>query len=251
MILASQYQDGLIKLPVYDASSLTKGTPLAWGADAGTYNGTVYNTLVAITGADPADVFAVIAETPTTVTTTNRNTPVINQALCQIVENHKIFRVYYDMATGTDLDVTSSTSSIVTHGTSDQDGDGGWIYINSGTGAGQLRYIKTADATTKTVNTAFTTTPASDSDFVWIRCEGIHTGGHDLGATPNVLDSVLLAGGRELLVLKNFVHGAAGPAELDITRNPHLECDGLNTRGVRFYSLVMFLDTTFSATGRT
>ena len=34
--------------------------------------------------------------------------------------------------------------------------------------------------------------------------------------------------------------------ELNITKNPSLEMDGLNSRGVRFYSHVIFMDTFFS-----
>lgn len=250
MIRVEILQEGNIDLPVYDSSSLTKGEPLTWGVDAGSYNGTVLNTLVKISGNDPTNIFAILAETPSVITTGNRQTPVINKALVQLTENHKVWKVYYDLAAANDLDVTSSTSTILTHGSGDQDLDGGWLYINSGTGAGQLRYIKGADATTKTVNTAFTTTPDSSSDFILIRPEGISTGGNDLSASPsNLLRSVVSAGGREILVLKNWIEGPSGTKELDITQNPDLELDGLNSRGVRFFAHIVFLDTTFSGTG--
>ena len=250
MNLAQQFQDGLIKLPVYDATSLTKGQTLIWGVDAGTYSGTILNTLVTGSGTDPANIFAVIAETPSDTTTANRNTPVVTQALCQIVENHKIFKVYYDLAAGNDLDATgSSSTSQATHATSDDDLDGGWIYINTGTGAGQLRYIATANTTTKTVNTAFTTAPDATSDFILIRPEGICAGGNNLNTATDLMDSVLQAGGREILVLKNGVEGGI-TGELNISDSDQsFEVDGLNSRGVRFYAYIMFLDTTFSGTG--
>ena len=151
MIRAHILQERQIVMPIYDASSLTKGEPLQWGADAGSYSGTPLNTLVKITGNDPTDIFAILAETPSDSTTANRQTPVITRALVQLTENHKAWKIFYDLAAANDLDVTSSTSTILTHGSGDQDLDGGWIYSNSGTGAGQLRYIKAANATTNAV----------------------------------------------------------------------------------------------------
>ena len=252
MNLAHQYQDGLIKLPVYDSSSLTKGQALIWGVDAGSYAGTILNTLINPASADdPIDIFAILAETPSDTTTANRNTPIVTQALCQIVENHKIFKIYYDLDAANDLDATgSSTTTSLAHATSDDSLDGGWMYINTGTGAGQLRYIKTATATTKVPNTAFTTSPDATSDWILIRDTGISIGGSDLDTSFTLLDSVLQGGGREILILKNGVEGGI-TGELNISDpDQSFEVDGLNSRGVRFYAYIMFLDTTFSATGK-
>lgn len=246
MKVAQEYNEGLIKLPIYNASSLTKGQGLKWGSD-GSSTGS-YNALVTITNTSE-NIFAVLAEAPANVGT-NRNTPIIYQAICRLTDNLKIFRVYYDLSTSTDLDVASSTSTILTTANHDDNLDGSWIYINSGTGAGQLRYVKAADTTTLTVNTAFTTTPDSTSDFILIRNEGLATDGNILNSTFDKLLSVLLtSSAQQMLILKNFVEGPTGNMELDITENSHLEMDNLNTRGVRFYSLVVFLDTFASATG--
>lgn len=242
MILAQQYQEGLITLPIYDATSLVKGQGLKWGVD-GSAVGVTALIDVAATG---VDIFAVLAETPAT-TTTNIQTPVIYQAQVQMVNNVPVWKIYWDLALANDIDVTSSTSTVVTHAAGDDDLDGGWIYINSGTGAGQLRYVKAATTTTKTVNTAFTTTPDSTSDFILIRPVGKSTGGVDMDTTFKLLKSAVSATGK-ILILKSFIEGPV-TGELDITKNSQFEINGANTRGVRFYSHVIFHDTALAPTG--
>lgn len=246
MILCQDYQDGLINLPIYDATAMVKGQGLIWGVDG---SSTSTCALIDVTNT-AANIFAVLAETPaTTAVATNVGTPVVYQSKCQLVETARIFKIYYDLATGTDLDVTSSTSTVLTVGTMDDNLDGSWVYINSGTGAGQLRFVKAANTTTLTVNTAFITTPDSTSDFILIRNVGIPTGGTILNTTFDMMLAALdNTTAQKMIVLKNFVEGPI-VGELDITKNPHFETNGLNGRGVRFYSHVIFFDTIFAATG--
>ena len=245
MILCQDYQDGLIKLPIYDATAMVKGQGLIWGVD-----GSSTSTCAMIDVTNTAEnFFAVLAETPANVAT-NIGTPTIYQATCQLVHLYRIWKIYYDLATGTDLDITSSTSTVVTLATMDDNLDGSWLYINSGTGAGQLRYIKAANTTTLTVNTAFTTTPDSTSDVIIIRNVGIPTGGTILNTTFDMMLAALdNTSAQKTIVLKNFCEGPLGCMELDITKNPHLETNGLNGRGIRFFSHVIFFDTIVAATG--
>jgi hypothetical protein len=154
------------------------------------------------------------------------------------------------MSTSTDLDVASSTSTIITTAANDDDLDGGWVYINSGTGAGQLRYIKASTATTITVNTAFTTTPDSTSDFIIIRPEGAPLDGIALNATFDMILPVLNeTNASRIIILENHVQGPMGDKVLNITDNSDLETDGLNGRGVRFYSVAIIGDGALWATG--
>jgi len=242
MQLAHEYTMGAqIDMPIYDATALTKGQSLIWGQE-GSSTGTL-NALVD-SAAVPVDVFAVLCETPAT-TTTNYATPLIYQAKVQLVNVVPVWKVYWDLAAANDIDVSSSTSTVLTHASGDDNLDGSWVYINSGTGIGQLRYVSAANATTKTVNTAFTTTPDATSDFIIIRNIGRPTGGQDLDSTFSMLTSAVSATGQ-LIILKNFVEGPMGTQELDVIKNGHLEADGLDTRGVRFFSHVIFMDTTFS-----
>ena len=246
MIRANEYEVGSMKMPIYDASSMTAGQMLIWGVDA-----TSTSTSVLIDSADTAaNAFAVLMETPTT-TVTNINTPLVYQAKVQLIQPVHVWKIYYDMSTSTDLDVVSSTSTIVTVSAADDNLDGSWIYINSGTGAGQLRYIKAADTTTFTVSSAFATTPDSTSDYVLIRNIGFPTAGIGLNSTfDKIVPIADETSSGNTCVLKNFIEGPFGTLELDPTLNPILTTGaGLNSRGCRFFSLVIFVDTIISATG--
>ena len=241
------YQEGNIELPIYDDTVITVGQGLKWGAE-GNAQGS-YAALVDVADT-AADIFAIAQEGRTALIATNLGTPLLYQAKVQMVDNPKVWKVYYDMAVGNDLDVSSSTSTVITTATCDDKLDGSWIYINSGTGVGQLRYVKAADTSSFTVNTAFTTTPDSTSDFILIRPQGLPEGGVALDSTFSKIKSVLdETTSQKILVLKNFVEGPTGVQVLDITANSHLEMDGLNGRGVRFFSHIIFIDTLSAATG--
>ena len=243
------YQEGLISLPIYSATSiLADDSCLKWGNDGGTYNGSPLNALV-VTDDEGGDIFGVLSEAPTTQTT-NIQTPISYQGKVALVSNDKIWRVYYDMRAAYDASVDSYSSPTITVAACDQDLDGSWVYVNSGPGAGELRYIKAADATTLTANTAFTSTLTAVSDFILIRPPGRTTGGHTLDTTFKMMDTVLDGGNTVgIIVLKNYMEGAGGSWELDITKNSHCEMDGLSARGVRFYSDIVFMDTAFGAAG--
>ena len=239
MQLAHEYKFGAIMdMPIYDASALVKGQPLIWGQEA---SGTGSLNALVDSSAVPIDIFGVIAETPDNVIT-NFGTPIIYTAKVQMVNILPVWKVFWDT---TGIAVTSSTSTVLTHGSGDDNLDGCWIYIVSGTGAGQLRYVKAAAATTKTVNTAFTTTPDNTSTFLLIRGQGVPTGGQDLTTDLTKLKSAVSATGQ-LCIIKNWIIGPTGVEDLNITKNSHLELDGLNSRGVRFFSHVCFMDTFFS-----
>ena len=163
MDICMDYQEGIMTLPIYNASLITKGQGLIWGNDGvGALGGS--RSLIN-TAAYGADIFAVAQEGRTALVASNCQTPLMYQATVRILNNPNIFKIYYDLSTSTDLDVSSSTSTIITVAACDDNLDGSWVYLNSGTGAGQLRYVKAADATTLTVNTAFTTTPDSTTDL--------------------------------------------------------------------------------------
>jgi len=247
MNVCRDYQEGLIKLPIYSAAVIVKGSGAKWGVDASSTS-TSCLIPVADTG---ADIFAIINEAKTIAqAATNIGTPIVYQAQCILVDNPKIFKIYYDMAAANDADVASSTASIVTVSAADDNLDGSWIYINSGTGAGQLRYIKAADTTTFTVNTAFTTTPDSTSDYILIRNIGRATAGYGLDSTFSLMATVPdETSSTNMIVLKNFMQGPMGTIELDPTLNSNAETDGLNSRGVRFFSHVIFADTAVHAQG--
>ena len=249
MIRANEYDVTSMKMPIYSATTaLVKGQSLIWGVDAA-----ATSTSCLITSASTgADIFAVLMETPATQAT-NVSTPLIYQAPVQIVQPVHIWKVYYDMTVSTALAVTSCPSSTtIETATHDTNLGGSWIYVNSGTGAGQLRYVTVdADSTHFTVSSAWATSPDSTSKIILIRCIGLPTGGHILNTTfDKLLAKYDGTNTTEIIVLKNFIEGPFGNLELDPTLNPILTtAAGLNTRGCRFYSLVVFSDTKISAKG--
>lgn len=229
-------------LPVYDASAggFTRGQTLIWGQDA---TGTAVRNALVDSAAVPIDIFAVINEDPA-ANNTNVSTPLIVKADVTLVLTGTIWKCYWDGAAANDIDVSSSTSTVLTHASGDDNLDGSWVYINSGTGVGQLRFCSAAAATTKTVSTAFTTTPDSTSDFLLIRHPGLPTGGQNLDTTFSLLLSALSATGQ-ILILKNFIEYAGRPVE-ELDPAKHAALDGLNNLGVRFFSHIMFMDTYFA-----
>jgi hypothetical protein len=245
MDICMDYPEGLMKLPVY--GTLYKGQGLKWGTDGA---GESKRALVTV-DAQADDQFAICQEAITS--TMNAVTPTMTQATVRILNNPSLLKIYYDMSTSNDADATggSSTSQVTTAAVDDYL-EGSWIYINSGTGAGQLRYVKTCTTTVLTVNTAFTTAPDSTSDFILIRYPGLQASSTGLSLDTSyysMIATVLNESDTSLIIpLKNFVQGPMGIKELDITANSDLETDGLNTRGVRFFSICINADGLY-ATG--
>jgi len=244
MDICMDYQEGIMKLPVY--GTLYKGQALKWGTDAAAEA----NRALVTVDAQADDQFAICQEAVTS--TMNATTPTMTQATVRILNNPSLLKIYYDMSTSNDADVSSSTNTAVTVAAVDDYLEGSWIYINSGTGVGQLRYIKTCTTTVLTVNTAFTVTPDSTSDFILIRYPGLQASGTGLSLDTtyySMIATVLNETDTSLIIpLKNFVQGPMGIKELDITANPDLETDGLNGRGVRFFSICVNTDGLY-ATG--
>lgn len=242
MILAHEYKYGAqMDMPVYDATAggFAKGQGLIWGGGA---DGAGSYTCLVDSAAVPIDIFAVIVNDPS-VNATNFQTPDIDKAKVQMVNIVPVWKAMWDMtATSGAIDVSSSSTTQLTHGSGDDDLDGCWVYICAGTGIGQLRYCKEAAATTKDPNTAFSTAPDSTSDFLLIRGQGRPTGGQDLTATLDKLRSQVSSTGQ-ILILKNWIQGPTGNDELDYDKH---EIDGLNSRGVSFFSHICFMDTYFA-----
>ena len=245
MDICMDYQEGIMKLPVY--GTLYKGQAVKWGNDAASE---AKRCMVTV-DAQADDQFAIMQEAVTS--TMDARTPTMTQATVRILNNPSLLKIYYDMSTSNDADATgSSSTSQITTAAVDDYLEGSWVYINSGTGAGQLRYIKTCTTTVLTVNTAFTTAPDATSDFILIRYPGLQAASTGLSLDTtyySMIATVLDETDTSLIIpLKNFVQGPMGTKELDITANPDLETDGLNGRGIRFFSICVNTDGLY-ATG--
>ena len=127
----------VMDLPVYDASTIIEGQGLTYGA---TTRGSVLIDCAA-TGADFFGVSMETVDASTTAITTG------TLVFCKVVVDPlALYRAEMSL-TDADIDVVSSTSTATTIGTTDDDHDGGWLYINSGTGQGQIAFIGAATTT--------------------------------------------------------------------------------------------------------
>lgn len=196
--------------------------------------------LLAEAASVPIDVVGVSYEAATTSTLATGT--LVNVKV--IVNPDAVFLAQQDLAAANDIDVVSSTTAAVTVGTSDDNLDGGWVYVNSGTGAGQLGFIGAASTTVLTLDTtaAFGTAPDSTSDVVIIRPKWDIVGGRDLDSTVTLLATDEDETG-DVLVTENYIQSSTIPFQ-PLTPRTHHNLSGLNGTGinVRFYSDIHFQD---------
>ena len=224
-------------VPVYD-SGIIKGQALTYGADD------LGGALINITAAG-ADFVGVSNEAVSATTVVTSGTLVFAKV---ILSPDAVYRTMYDPAEANDISVVSSTSTATTMTTNDDDLDGSWIYINSGTGQGQLGFIGAASATVMTLDTteAWTTTPDSTSDAIIIRRPwNWPTGsGIDLDPTFSMIDTELTQTG-EFLCLENYIE-AATVARGQMRPRQHHMLQNLHNSNVKFYSDLFPTDSIFN-----
>jgi len=230
--------------PVYDASTIIKGQGLTYGANT---RGAV---LIDCT-AQAAD-FVGVSNELINASTTDLTTGTIVYAKT-ILNPDAIYLAECDPAVGSDVDVISGTTTAITLGTCDDDMDGSWIYVNSGTGVGQLGYIGAATTTVMTLDTttAFGTAPDNTSDVLLIRrpWRAPADGGRDLNATFDKLLSDEDETGA-IIVLENYIAAVTIPFA-PLRPRQHHALSNLNNRNAKFYSDIQFQDNVFMAGSQT
>ena len=219
----------VMDFPVYDASDIVEGQGLTYGA---TVRGAVLIDCVAA----GTDFFGVAQETVTASTTAITTGTLV---YCKvIVDPFAIYLTDMDMDDA-DIDVVSSTSTATTLGTVDDDMDGGWLYINSGTGAGQIAYIGAATTTVMTLDTttAWTTTPDSTSDAILLRRILKHPAdsGIDLDATFVRMEPGTLTQTGSFVSMENYIGTVQRPFAPLRPRQHHM-AQNLNNNGIRLAS---------------
>ncbi len=152
----------------------------------------------------------------------------------------------YDQAS-TIIMSASVSSTTATHASLEDDIDGGWIYIVSGTGIGQLMYIKTSAAATATYKSASTVTCVTSDTYIKIL-----PAFHPLLAVNTAADklaSQAAAGGLLWMVLKSqfSLRGEEGWTDLDPTVHHNFMGGGLDVIGIKFRSLLAPRDTVFNS----
>lgn len=136
--------------------------------------------------------------------------------LREVITNPKaIYEVPYSQVTADLITATSSVGTTVTIGGLEANISGAWLYVVSGTGAGQLRYMATATTTM----TAFS--PALDGTSLLIKLLPI---GHKLvsfKAGGRFLQSIAGVGASVVELLQNRFRTAVGNSDqvLDPTKH--------------------------------
>ena len=216
-------------MPLFDASDIAEGEALTYGAD-------VRGALLITSGALGADFVGVAQETITASTTDLTTGTIIYGKV--IIDPLGVYRVEYDLAAANDIDVVSSTSTATTLGTSDDDLEGSWLFVNSGTGVGQLAFIGAASTTVMTLDTsaAWTVTPDSGSDVILIRkpLRFAANSGKDLNAAGILAASDEDETG-EYLVMENYLESRLHSSQPLRPDKDHMRQD-LDSADVRFYT---------------
>lgn len=129
-----------------------------------------------------------------------------------------------------DVDVASATSTVITITSLEDDIDGSWLYVTSGTGSGQLEYIKASASGSCTVKSAMTTTLDSTSKVIILR--RLFHQLVDLNSTADKIKSTAAAGSLPWRVLGHEFRydGLEQWTPLDPTKHHNLQLSGLNAK---------------------
>jgi len=125
--------------------------------------------------------------------------------------------------TSNDVDVASATSTVITVTSLEDDIEGSWIYVSSGTGVGQVGYIKASASGSFTLKSAMTTTLDNTSKLIIMRplCWQLV----ELDSTATKIKSTAAAGNLPWRVLANEIKipGSELWVPLDPTKHHNLQ----------------------------
>ena len=126
-----------------------------------------------------------------------------------------------------DVDVASSTSTVITITSSEDNIDGSWVYVRAGTGIGQVGYLTAAAAGTVTLKSALTTTLDSTSKLLILRRVGHKL--VELVTAADKIKSTAAAGTLPWRVIENQFRyqGQEIWIRLDPTKHHNLQLNGL------------------------
>jgi len=128
------------------------------------------------------------------------------------------------------VDVASATSTVITITSLEDDIDGSWFYVVSGTGIGQLEYVKASASGNFTAKSAMTTTLDSTSKVIILRRLFHQT--VELNTAADKIKSTAAAGNLPWRVLGHEFRydGLEQWTPLDPTKHAGLELNGLNAK---------------------
>jgi len=158
-----------------------------------------------------------------------------------VLPQSTIIRVYYGVAAADLITCTQAVSTTTITVTSlEDDIDTAFLYVQTGTGAGQTNYLTAAAAGSATLKAAFGTSLDTTSKFIKILPLF-----HQLGAINTdgtALTSQAAAGAIAITVVRNWMERNGDEVQLDPTK--HSALNGLNSlRSIRFGADIIVRDT--------
>lgn len=201
--------DNRIKIPVSGGgSALSRGAMLQRGATPGTNNGMAI--LAAGNNANP-DILGILQEAHLAANDTNIGGTIFTTHPVDLVSHFRVVRAEYSLAPADLIACTSAVGGTSLAVTSlEDDIDAAFIYVVSGTGAGQTNYLTASSAGNGTLKAAFASGLDTTSRFIKIlprfhqlasfTSDGIKLSSQAAaGQTPViVLDTWMVKGGNEI-----------------------------------------------------
>lgn len=240
MFVVKYGNDNVTNLPISGGgSTINPGTLLKPGVTAGTDFGALIIAAANTTAA--TDAIGILrqqhltADDSTGAGTTFKTKPV------QLVVPGRVVRASYDLTTAiiTCTQAVSTTTMTVT--SLEDDIDASFLYVSTGTGAGQTNFLTAAAAGSCTLKAAFTTSLDTTSKFVKILRRFHQLAG--LSADGTKLGSYAAVGVHKVVVIDSFIVRNGDRVQLDPTK--HAALTGLNSlRSISFEADIMFRDTT-------
>lgn len=231
--------DNYINLPVSGGgSAIVKGTLLKRGATPATMNG--HLRLATGNNANPYAI-GVLQEAHATADDTDVAGTIFKTHPIDIVCPFRIVRIEYSLASADLITCTQAvTTTTMTVTSLEDDIDAGFIYVVSGTGAGQTNYLTASASGSCTLKAAFGTSLDTTSKFVKILPRF-----HQFGSltTDGVkLASQAIVGAARVLVLDTLLVRDGNELPMDPTK--HSALTGLNSvASLKFFADVAIVDS--------
>lgn len=237
-------------------SNIPLGTPLMRGATGGTNKG----VLIPITATSNAHgvgiltrnhVFAASGDATTATLVswfaqngqlTSGNTAFPSHGV-EWFDTGVLCRVEYSLASTVAVASASSTSVVVT--SFEDNFDGGWIYVNAGTGIGQLFFVQASSSGTITIPATPTTALDTTSKLTKIMPYFLDTPVWKINTTtvPTTLDSTAATGTGRAVCMGSFLQKGDGISQV-MDPKAYSGATGLNSISqLVFWSYMQFVDT--------
>ena len=218
----------------HNATTIQAGAAVVRGITSGTNFG-----FGIISGAAPADVIGVTQESLASTVGDTTQAGLVENKIKIVTNPFAVFLAEYSQEADDDVDVTSASSGTTFACTSIEDIAGGWIYLVSGPGLGQLQYITAATTNELTTKTALSPVTSSATRFIkaYPRFHQLA----DVNAAATKLKSAAAAGTGKVLILENFIQANNIPFQ-ELSALAHSGLTGLDTQSVKLYAAIMFLD---------